>query len=193
MADQPTNDWRTTLKRRLTVTAVVVVLWACAIEARLVYLQVVERADLAARAERQQSSQITAPGKRGDILDRNGHLLAYSVDAESVIRRPHRAARRRQGSGASGGHALRRSKGLHGGRAEEADRALQQATAVCRGASSGLAGTGEADRRSADGGHRLHQGKPPLLSRIATSPPTFSAIPVWTTMASPASKPLTTS
>ena len=40
MADQPTHDWRTTLKRRLTVTAVVVVLWACAIEARLVYLQV---------------------------------------------------------------------------------------------------------------------------------------------------------
>ena len=84
MADQPSHDWRTTLKRRLTVTAVVVVLWACAIEARLVYLQVVERADLAARAERQQSSQITAPGKRGDILDRNGHLLAYSVDAESA-------------------------------------------------------------------------------------------------------------
>jgi len=84
VADQPTHDWRTTLKRRLTVTAVVVVLWACAIEARLVYLQVVERADLAARAERQQSSQITAPGKRGDILDRNGHLLAYSVDAESA-------------------------------------------------------------------------------------------------------------
>jgi len=84
VADQPSHDWRTTLKRRLTVTAVVVVLWACAIEARLVYLQVVERADLAARAERQQSSQITAPGKRGDILDRNGHLLAYSVDAESA-------------------------------------------------------------------------------------------------------------
>ena len=84
MADQPTNDWRTTLKRRLTVTAVVVVLWASAIEARLFYLQVVERADLAARAERQQSSKLTAAGKRGDILDRNGHLLAYSVDAESV-------------------------------------------------------------------------------------------------------------
>jgi cell division protein FtsI (penicillin-binding protein 3) len=84
VADQPTHDWRTTLKRRLTVTAVVVVLWACAIEARLVYLQVFERADLVARADRQQSSKLTAPGKRGDILDRNGHLLAYSVDAESV-------------------------------------------------------------------------------------------------------------
>ena len=73
MAEQPTNDWRTTLQRRLTVTAAVVVLWSCAIEARLVYLQVFERADLAARADDQQSSQLTSPAKRGDILDRNGH------------------------------------------------------------------------------------------------------------------------
>jgi cell division protein FtsI/penicillin-binding protein 2 len=84
VADQPTTHWRTTLKRRLTVTAVVVFVWSCAIEARLVYLQVVERAELAARAERQVSSTVTVPAKRGDILDRNGHLLAYSVDADSI-------------------------------------------------------------------------------------------------------------
>jgi cell division protein FtsI (penicillin-binding protein 3) len=84
VADQPTNDWRTTLKRRLTVTAAVVLLWSCAIEARLVYLQVFERADLAMRAKDQQESTLEAPAKRGDIFDRNGHLLAYSVDAESV-------------------------------------------------------------------------------------------------------------
>jgi cell division protein FtsI (penicillin-binding protein 3) len=85
VADQPTHDWRTTLKRRLAVTAAVVFVWSCAIEARLVYLQVFERADLAARADRQQSSEVTPAAKRGDILDRNGHLLAYSVDAESVF------------------------------------------------------------------------------------------------------------
>jgi len=84
VADQPTNDWRTTLKRRLTVTAVAVFVWSCAIEARLVYLQVIDRADLAARAEHQQSSEITALARRGDIVDRNGHLLAYSVDAETI-------------------------------------------------------------------------------------------------------------
>jgi cell division protein FtsI/penicillin-binding protein 2 len=84
VADQPTPDWRTTLKRRLAMTAVVVLVWSCAIEARLVYLQVFERADLAARAERQQSSELEAPAKRGEILDRNGHILAYSVDADSV-------------------------------------------------------------------------------------------------------------
>jgi cell division protein FtsI (penicillin-binding protein 3) len=84
VADQPTRDWRTTLKRRLTVTAAVVLAWSCAIEARLVYLQVVERADLAARAKDQHENTLDAPAKRGDILDRNGRLLAYSVDAESI-------------------------------------------------------------------------------------------------------------
>lgn len=94
MAEQPTNDWRTTLKRRLTVTAAVVLLWSCAIEARLVYLQVFKRADLQARADNQRSSTAEAHPKRGDILDRNGHLLAYSVDAESVYAVPSELRKR---------------------------------------------------------------------------------------------------
>ena len=84
MADQPTNDWRTTLKRRLTVSTVVVILWSCAIEARLVYLQVVEHADLMARADNQHSSVVDTSAKRGDIVDRNGSLLAFSVDGDSA-------------------------------------------------------------------------------------------------------------
>ena len=88
MADQPTNDWRTMLKRRLTVIAIVVFVWSCAIEGRLVVLQVFDRADLAARADRQQSSTFDVPAKRGDLVDRNGHLLAYSVDGDSVYAVP---------------------------------------------------------------------------------------------------------
>ncbi len=84
MADQPTNDWRTTLKRRLTVATAVVMLWSCAIEARLVYLQVFEHADLTARADNQHSSVVDTSAKRGDIVDRNGNLLAYSVDGDSA-------------------------------------------------------------------------------------------------------------
>ena len=80
--------WRTTLKRRLIVVAVVFVAWSAAIEARLVYLQVVRHDELSARAERQQMRTVEAPAKRGEILDRGGRVLAYSVDAESIYAVP---------------------------------------------------------------------------------------------------------
>jgi cell division protein FtsI (penicillin-binding protein 3) len=88
VADKPTNDWRTTLKRRLAVAAAMLLLWSAAIEARLVYLQVGRHDELAARAERQQMRTLASPAKRGEILDRNGHVLAYSVDADSVYAVP---------------------------------------------------------------------------------------------------------
>ena len=97
MGEQSVHSWRGTLKRRLAVAAAGCVLWTAAIEARLVYLQIVRHADLSARAERQQMRTVTAPGKRGEILDRRGRVLAYSVDADSIyavpseIAEPHKA------------------------------------------------------------------------------------------------------
>ncbi len=88
MAEQPANAWRTTLKRRLVAAAAVFLLWSLAIEARLIYFQVVEHDALVAAAERQQSRTVAAPAKRGDILDRSGRLLAYSVDADTVYAVP---------------------------------------------------------------------------------------------------------
>jgi cell division protein FtsI (penicillin-binding protein 3) len=88
LAQQLVHSWRGTLKRRLAVAAAGLMLWTGAIEARLVYLQVVRHADLAARAERQQMRTVTAPAKRGEILDRRGRVLAYSVDAESIYAVP---------------------------------------------------------------------------------------------------------
>src|SRR5687768_15345628 len=76
------------LKRRLVVAAGVFVLWSCAIEARLVYLQVIRHDELSARAERQHLRTIPAPAKRGEILDRRGRVLAYSVDADSIYAVP---------------------------------------------------------------------------------------------------------
>jgi cell division protein FtsI (penicillin-binding protein 3) len=58
------------------------------IEARLIVLQVVQHDELAARAEKQQMSTETAPAKRGEIFDRNGRLLAYSVDADTIYAVP---------------------------------------------------------------------------------------------------------
>ena len=84
MADQSEHSWRRTLKRRLAVATCVFAFWSVAIEARLIYLQVLQHDALVAAAEDQQLETIPLEPKRGDILDRNGRLLAYNVDTESV-------------------------------------------------------------------------------------------------------------
>jgi cell division protein FtsI (penicillin-binding protein 3) len=84
----PGFEWRHTLKRRILVVASLLGLWVGVVEARLVDLQIFRHTDLIARAERQQSGTRTTPGKRGDILDRRGHLLATSVDVDSIYAVP---------------------------------------------------------------------------------------------------------
>ena len=88
MAEKPAFAWRVTLKRRLIVAVIALVAWSAAIEARLVYLQVGRHADLTAQAERQQLRTVETTAKRGDILDRSGRVLAYSVDADSIYAVP---------------------------------------------------------------------------------------------------------
>ena len=78
------EDWRNTIRARVAVTASVFAIWTVCIEARLFYLQVVRHNAMVARAESQQLQTVEAPAKRGDIVDRNGRLLAYSVEAESL-------------------------------------------------------------------------------------------------------------
>lgn len=87
VAEQSFN-WRPVVARRLLVAAGLFALWMLAIFARLAYLQIVRHDDLSARAESQQQRAIEAPGKRGDIVDRHGRLLAYSVDAETIYAVP---------------------------------------------------------------------------------------------------------
>lgn len=77
------------MRRRLAIAAGVFVLWTIGLEVRLLYLQVVSRDRLVALAERQHSETRTLPAKRGDILDRHGRLLAYSVDADTVYAVPY--------------------------------------------------------------------------------------------------------
>ncbi len=88
MADKPAFAWRITLKRRLIVAVSVLAIWSAAIEARLVYLQVAQHADLTERAERQQLRTVETTARRGDILDRSGRVLAYSVEADSIYAVP---------------------------------------------------------------------------------------------------------
>lgn len=87
MAEQPLN-WRPIVSRRLLVAGAVFAIWALVIVSRLLFLQTVRYDDMTARAERQQLRTITAPAKRGDIVDRHGRLLAYSVDADTIYAVP---------------------------------------------------------------------------------------------------------
>ena len=77
-------DWREVLRSRLAVCAGLFVLWTVSIEARLVYLQVVEHGEMMERANRQQLRTMKLPAKRGEIVDRGGRVLAYSVDADTI-------------------------------------------------------------------------------------------------------------
>jgi cell division protein FtsI (penicillin-binding protein 3) len=86
--ERANHDWRSTLKRRIRFAAVLLGLWALAIETRLVYLQVFRHGDLLERARRQQMRTIPAEAKRGDIVDRRGHVLATSVDVDSIYAVP---------------------------------------------------------------------------------------------------------
>jgi cell division protein FtsI (penicillin-binding protein 3) len=88
VADKPGFEWRTIVRRRLVVAALALGAWSAVIEARLVFLQVNRHADLTARAERQQLRTIEVAAKRGEILDRNGRVLAYSVDTDSIYAVP---------------------------------------------------------------------------------------------------------
>jgi cell division protein FtsI/penicillin-binding protein 2 len=83
-----TPPWRAHVQHRIVVTAALFAAWGAGIQARLVYLQVIQHAELSARAERQQMRTVDVAAKRGEIRDRSGHVLAYSVDAESIYAVP---------------------------------------------------------------------------------------------------------
>lgn len=86
---EPVFNWRPTIERRVVVAAAILGLWTLGIEARLVFLQVYSHEELTQRAERQYLRTVDAPAKRGEIFDRRGHLLAYSVDADTIYAVPH--------------------------------------------------------------------------------------------------------
>ena len=73
------NDWRATFARRLSVLAGIFVAWVGVVEARLVYLHVVQHGALLERAEEQQQSRQLIPAPRGEITARDGSPLAMSV------------------------------------------------------------------------------------------------------------------
>ena len=80
--------WRRPFKGRLLIMMAGIFCWAAALEARLLYLQVVQHHDWVKEAKDQQENVIKSDAGRGDIRDRNGELLAYSVESYRVIADP---------------------------------------------------------------------------------------------------------
>ena len=80
--------WKQVVRSRLITAGCVFAVWTVAIEVRLVFLQVVSHDDLTSRADGQQSRSIEAQPKRGEILDRAGRVLAYSVDGDAIYAVP---------------------------------------------------------------------------------------------------------
>src|SRR5262245_57709244 len=64
-------------------------IWGLAIGARLYFLQIVQSDNYIERAREQQQDAVTVTPRRGDILDRDGTLLAGSVQVDSIFARPN--------------------------------------------------------------------------------------------------------
>ena len=88
MSEHAPDSWRRTIRRRLAIVLVLFGVWSAVIEARLVYLQVYQHDVYVTRAERQHKRTLEVAAKRGEILDRNDRILAFSVDAESIYAVP---------------------------------------------------------------------------------------------------------
>lgn len=76
--------WRSLIKSRLKVMIAVLAVWGVVVEARLVQLQVFRHDYYAGTAREQQIDVLEPDAPRGDIRDRNGQLLAYSIDSEAL-------------------------------------------------------------------------------------------------------------
>ena len=77
--------WREGVRRRLGVLAIVIGLWAVALEAKLAIVQLVQHREWAQKADNQQFAKFEVPGVRGDIVDRTGQALAISVPGYQVF------------------------------------------------------------------------------------------------------------
>ena len=84
----PPTAWRDVVRRRVFVASCVFAVWIVSIEAKLFHLQIVEHAELVERAGNQQRRTMEVHSKRGEILDRKGRVLAYSVDADTIYAVP---------------------------------------------------------------------------------------------------------
>lgn len=80
--------YETDIRRRTKVLAAFLAAWALVVAARLVQVQVFGHARAKAAVLRQALDETPIEPRRGDILDRNGEILACSLPSPSVVVRP---------------------------------------------------------------------------------------------------------
>ncbi|MBO0839840.1 MAG: penicillin-binding protein 2 [Sciscionella sp.] len=86
--------------RRITVGKVLLVAALVAAGLKLIDVQAVNAKELSAAGEKQRATVVDIPAQRGEITDRNGTKLAFSVDAKALAYHPVRM--RQQWNQASG-------------------------------------------------------------------------------------------
>ncbi len=82
------NGWTWLLNQRFHYAAVIFVLLWFLLWYRAFYIQIIKGPEYKEMAERQNSCSEKIDGERGNILDRNGHILARSVYCQSVYAKP---------------------------------------------------------------------------------------------------------
>jgi cell division protein FtsI (penicillin-binding protein 3) len=90
------RSWRQTAGPRLLIVGVLLSVWAVAVFVRLVDLQILQHEALEAKGKRQQTSTVLVPAQRGDIVDRHGTPLAYTVEEDTLAVDPRELEDRRQ-------------------------------------------------------------------------------------------------
>ncbi|MGN7454994.1 stage V sporulation protein D [Paenibacillus pasadenensis] len=77
-----------TLRRRLFLALVIVIIGFGALIARLAYVQLARGGELSAKAEDNWRREVDFAPRRGDILDRSGEQLAYNVSSPTIVAIP---------------------------------------------------------------------------------------------------------
>jgi cell division protein FtsI (penicillin-binding protein 3) len=75
---------RGSTRNRFTLVRVILVAALCVAGLKLVQVQGFEARALSAKAERQRTTTIDIPARRGSIVDRNGAKLAFSVETRTL-------------------------------------------------------------------------------------------------------------
>ncbi|AJK69273.1 putative peptidoglycan glycosyltransferase [Corynebacterium marinum DSM 44953] len=82
------QDQKSVMTRRLRVILTIFTVITVALVGRLAWVQVVWGPDLAAKAQEQRARVYVDPARRGEVTDRHGNQLAYTMQARSLTVSP---------------------------------------------------------------------------------------------------------